>query len=220
MPVMDGLDDQSACLLDFTPNNGRLAAIDVSDTEIFEEYVWQELKDQGKRFGVGGYFEWREIYRRSRLFDGTDEAPRNVHLGVDIWAPAALPVYSPIDGKVHSIKDNAGFGNYGGTIVIEHRLTAATTLYCLYGHLGTSYIQTMNVGQAVSAGDKVGELGGHEENGHWPPHLHFQLMTDMQGNIGDFPGVCAMEERGKYAAICPNPNLLLRLETLANAESI
>jgi peptidoglycan LD-endopeptidase LytH len=42
-------------------------------------------------------------------------------------------------------------------------------------------------------------------NGDWPPHLHFQLITDMMGNTGDFPGVCLPEEKQAYKVLCPDP---------------
>ena len=212
-PVVEGLRDDKACALDFTPNNQRLAKVDVADTAVFEEFVWKEMDAQGATYGTGGYGEWREIYRRSSLFDGT-ETPRNIHLGVDIWASAGLAVYSPIEGKVHSFKNNEGFGNYGGTVVLKHHLPEGYALYSLYGHLGTGFIQTLESGKQVRAGEKVGDLGGYEENGHWPPHLHFQLMTDLEGNVGDYPGVCATEDRDHYLSVCPNPNLLLRLSCL------
>ena len=49
------------------------------------------------------------------------------------------------------------------------------------------------------------------ENGNWPPHLHFQIIEDMELKEGDYPGVCTSANREKYLANCPNPDLILTL---------
>jgi len=49
-------------------------------------------------------------------------------------------------------------------------------------------------------------LGKPDENGGWPPHLHFQLIRDMQGFVGDYPGVCAKQDLTFYANNCPDPS--------------
>jgi hypothetical protein len=53
------------------------------------------------------------------------------------------------------------------------------------------------------------------ENGNWPPHLHFQLIIDMQGMKGDYPGVCKFSERERYLANCPDADLLLNMMAFA-----
>ena len=58
---------------------------------------------------------------------------------------------------------------------------------------------------------------GHHENGHWPPHLHFQIILDMQLKEGDYPGVCKYSEREKYLANCPDPDLILQLNQYIKA---
>ena len=35
----------------------------------------------------------------------------------------------------------------------------------------------------------IARIGTTAENGGWPPHLHFQLITDLLDRHGDFPGV-------------------------------
>src|SRR5258708_1956966 len=49
------------------------------------------------------------------------------------------------------------------------------------------------------------------ENGGWPPHLHFQVITDLLDRGTDFPGVALAAERGIWAELSPSPNLLLRI---------
>ena len=50
-----------------------------------------------------------------------DDEPRRLHLGVDIWADAGTPVYVPLDGRIHSFRDNNHFGDYGPTVILQHR---------------------------------------------------------------------------------------------------
>ncbi len=61
----------------------------------------------------------------------------------------------------------------------------------------------------VKKGDVIAEFGIPFENGQWPPHLHFQIIKDMQGMKGDYPGVCAFSEREMYLANCPDGDLIL-----------
>jgi hypothetical protein len=60
-------------------------------------------------------------------------------------------------------------------------------------------------GMPVAAGDLLCHLGNSDENGGWPPHLHFQLIRDLQGYRGDYPGVCAKRDVAFYAENCPDP---------------
>lgn len=199
--------------LDFSPSNSDLENLDLSNTAAFDEYVSQQIKNSGSKYGIGGYLEHRAIYRRSTVFATTEADFRNIHLGVDLWTDAGAPVFSPMDGKIHSFQDNAGFGNYGATIILEHELDEKK-LYSLYGHLFLSDLDGIEIGQEIKSGELLAHVGPFPENGDWPPHLHFQLMWDMMGNVGDFPGVCSKRDVEKFQLICPDPNLILRSEVL------
>ncbi len=199
--------------LDFSPANLELEAVDLAQTPVFDRYVFDQLAKAEKSFGIGGYLENRAIYRRSGHFAVQDADFRDVHLGIDIWAQAGSPVFAPVDGMIYSLQDNPGFGNYGPTIILTHELNGKT-LFSLYGHLTLTDLSLHQVGESIKAGDLIGHLGPFPENGDWPPHLHFQLMWDMEGNTGDYPGVCSKRDRDNYAANCPDPNLILNCEVL------
>ncbi|GGK56886.1 peptidoglycan DD-metalloendopeptidase family protein [Rufibacter glacialis] len=194
--------------LDFTANNPQLLQAELRDTSQFEQFVAEMLAQKQARVGIGGYFENRVIYRRSEHFGGAGES-RSIHLGVDIWAPAGLPIYAPLAGTVHSFQDNATFGDYGPTLLLAHELEGIP-FYTLYGHLSRTSLAGLSVGMPVAAGAQIATMGPYPENGDWPPHLHFQLMTDLLGKSGDFPGVCAPSEERFYRQICLDPNVLLR----------
>jgi len=193
--------------LDFTSTNHELTLADLGDTERFSTWVSNKIARNDCRYGIGGYFEHRTIYARSTLFDAGDE-PRRLHLGIDIWAAAGTPVYAPLAGKVHSFKDNNNFGDYGPTIILEHNLDGLL-LYSLYGHLSRESLHNLYEGKVMEMNQVLGHFGDADENGQWPPHLHFQLMFDMESMKGDYPGVCRYSEMERYRANIPDPNLVL-----------
>src|SRR5471030_3283528 len=172
---------------DFTEANAELSAEEVADTPQFSKYINNKLLKNNAQYGIGGYMEHRTLYARSTHFD-TEGEPRRLHLGVDIWADAGAPVYSPLDATVHSFRDNNNFGDYGPTIILKHHLDGFE-LYSLFGHLSRKSLDDLVVGQSITTNQQIATLGNMTENGQWPPHLHFQLMLDMEGCKGDYPGV-------------------------------
>jgi len=201
-PAIDGL-----YTFDFTANNTELSVTDLINTDRFSAWVNQKLADGNYKYGIGGYMEHRTIYGRSELFSNAEE-PRRLHLGVDIWAAAGTPVYAPFNSKVHSFNDNNNFGDYGPTIILEHDLDGLV-LYSLYGHLNRESLKSLYTDKPVTKNEQIAVFGNATENGNWPPHLHFQLMFDMEGYRGDYPGVGRFSEREKLMSNIPDPNLVL-----------
>jgi peptidoglycan LD-endopeptidase LytH len=227
--------------LDLTANNKGLDDTIFSDTVIFSAYIEALRKKQNADFLIGGYNELRVIYNRSDLFnteqtvrsiDGPvavkevkmplpeelprlpgmelSPEPRRLHLGTDIWAPEGTPVYAFMGGMVHSFAFNNQYGDYGATIILSHQLEGIS-FYTLYGHLTLRDINYLNEGDYVVRAQEFAHFGGPNENGHWPPHLHFQVICDMELYDGDYPGVCRYSERKKYLDNCPDPDLILQL---------
>ena len=211
LPV--NLSSPDVCRLDFTSENPYLKEVDLQETAAFNELVQELLKKQNASIGIGGYLENRIIYRRSTLFDEVADK-RTVHLGIDIWMEAGTLVFAPLDGRVHSFRDNDNFSDYGPTIILEHEL-ADQKFYTLYGHLTKASLLTLKIGQAIKKGEIFTQIGPYPENGDWPPHLHFQLITNLLGMTGDFPGVCTVQQQAYFANICLNPNLILKSQVLA-----
>src|ERR1700743_3725956 len=102
---------------DLTIGNKELDAATIADTGKFSAWINEKLADNNCLFGFGGYMENRNIYAHSPLFNSGDVQRRH-HLGVDIWAKAGTAICSPLNGKVHSFKDNNSFGDYGPTIIL------------------------------------------------------------------------------------------------------
>ena len=185
--------------LDLSASNKELNPAIFGDIASFCAYIDQNL---GAKIGVGGYLEHRIIYEAHENFATTSEDFRNIHLGIDFWAAAGTPVFSVADGVVHSFQVNPGSGNYGPTIILHH---PSLGIYSLYGHLAYSDLDGLSVGMPITEGQLLCHLGKPTENGGWPPHLHFQLIRDMQGFQGDYPGVCSLRDMKYYANNCPDP---------------
>ncbi|GAB5416890.1 MAG: hypothetical protein Crog4KO_17570 [Crocinitomicaceae bacterium] len=195
--------------LDLSVSNPNIAAVTASSSTEWESYIQNHLNAHDKKVAFGGYLEKRNIYQRSEYFQSATNN-RNIHLGVDFWIAAETSVHAFFEGKVHSFQDNKNHGDYGPTIILEHQFEGAS-FFSLYGHLSRSSLKAITLGQQVKTGDKIAELGDTSVNGDYAPHLHFQLVLDLEGNHGDYPGVCTEAEVPRYAINCPDPLPLLDL---------
>ena len=195
--------------LDLSVNNEALHTFDLFSIEELQAYIDRELVENKSEVAIGGYAEDRMVYRKSTHFGEGDNA-RSIHLGVDIWLAANTAIQAPLDARVHSFQNNNNFGDYGPTILLEHELDGEV-FYTLYGHLTRSSIKTLEEGQIIKKGKVFTAVGNKDENGKWPPHLHFQLIREMGNQKGDFPGVASKKEKNKMLGICPDPNLILNL---------
>jgi len=197
--------------LDLTEDSAFLARFQPQTALDYELAINRYLQEHQAQVAWGGYLERRNLYRRSPLFQES-EHPRNIHLGIDLWAPSYTPVLAAWDGVVHSFAYNKNWGDYGPTIILEHR-HQQSVFYTLYGHLSLLSLEPWAEGQSVQARQVIGSLGTAEVNGDYAPHLHFQVILDLQGKKGDYPGVCSDAEVDFYKKNCPDPNLLLKINT-------
>lgn len=156
----------------------------------------------------GGYLEQRDIYDSFDLFKAQTSSRRNIHLGIDIWAPLNHEIFLPISGTVHSFKDNTEPGSYGPTIIVKHTINQVN-FYTLYGHLSKHSLKNLYEGKVMKSGEMLAYLGSSKENGGYAPHLHFQVIKEIGANFGDFPGVCSKHELEYYKQICPDPSFLI-----------
>ena len=172
----------------------------------FNRYIVRHLENHDADFGIGGYGETRPVYTTDDFANEGNAGPRwrSVHLGIDVWGAAGTPVFAPFDGRVHSCGTDPTSGGYGAVIILEHQ-EDGNTFFTLYGHLSADSLGSLGAGAPVQAGDEIARFGVPHENGGWPPHLHFQVMLDMLGYVGDFPGVAYPEEADFWLDLCPDP---------------
>jgi murein DD-endopeptidase MepM/ murein hydrolase activator NlpD len=154
-------------------------------------------------FGIGKYNEVRQNMYGSALFAGS----RNVHMGIDLSGYVDSPVNSFFDGEIYAFAYHASPDDYGYAVVIKYEIQS-TVLYALYGHLGAKSQKLWDNKKKVKRGECIGYLGAPEENGGWPPHLHFQLAWEAPVGA-DMPGVVSLEYRDDALAQYPDPRLVL-----------
>ena len=127
----------------------------------------------GKSFeGLGKNSKWGHRWGRK-------------HKGVDLSANAGTRVVSILDGKV--IKVGNFNDGYGGQVLIQHD-TPEGTYYSRYAHLRKWYVRQ---NQPVSAGEKIGESGGEQNDPNagrsTGPHLHFEILDKGMNDIDPAP---------------------------------
>jgi murein DD-endopeptidase MepM/ murein hydrolase activator NlpD len=197
--------------LDLSVTNEALQTVDVAASDKLGIYIDTHMVSNHAQVAFGGYLETRGIYNRSDYFNQQNpETERTIHLGLDLWIAAQTPIYTPLDGEVHSFQNNTNFGDYGPTIILKHMIEGFE-FYTLYGHLSLTSIQNIQVGDKFTKGAQIATLGDADVNGDYPPHLHFQIIKDIEDYTGDYPGVTSKKELEFYKENCPDPNLLLRL---------
>lgn len=204
--VLPSLTKQNTFELKLSDPNNVVAKINPTDADACWFAIENELKRLNKLAAFGGYGEKRTAYRVNTELFGNGEGERCIHIGTDLWMAAETPIYAPMDGIIHSFADNDGLGNYGPTIILAHQLEDET-FFTLFGHLTRTSLTNLTVGQKIGKGEPFAAIGSPHENGNWVPHLHYQFITDMMENSGDFPGVATEQEAEFYLNICPEPIL-------------
>ncbi|HJS01069.1 MAG TPA: peptidoglycan DD-metalloendopeptidase family protein [Flavobacterium sp.] len=185
--------------------------IDLTNSKSVEKYIAEKRALTASKIAFGGYLEKRNLYQRSFHFKNKESKERNIHIGIDLWAKEGTAVLCPLDGWLHSFKNNALLGDYGPTMILKHQLENEI-FYTLYGHLSLESIKNLKIGMLFTKGQKLGNLGNSTENGDYAPHLHFQIINDIAQYQGDYPGVCSESDLDFYLENCPNPNLLLKIK--------
>jgi len=208
--IDSGNSDEKYILLDLSATNTEIQKI--PDALAFENHIEEHLSANHAKVAYGGYNEKRTLYKRSELFDDAAFEKRDIHIGMDLWIKAGTAVLAAVDGKIHSFANNTGIGNYGPTIILEHQFENHI-FYTLYGHLSVESLQQLEIGQTFRQGEIIGTLGDYTVNGDYAPHLHFQIIKNIEGYFGDYPGVCALRNLEYYLENCPDPNLLLKINT-------
>ncbi len=196
--------------LDLSASNLELNQLNITDSSQFENYIDNLLAKNNSKVAYGGYNEIRSLYKRSTVFNDLNSEERNIHIGLDLWIKAGTPVLAALDGKVHSFQYNNNLGDYGPTIILQHQLEDHI-FYTLYGHLALKSIASLKAGDFFKKGQQLAVLGDNTVNGDYAPHLHFQIIKNIEDNSGDYPGVCSKSKLNYYLENCPDPNLLLKI---------
>ena len=172
--------------------------------DVFDFTRGYDPKRVRSEYGIGRYDEKRVGMYSAELFAASR---RDVHMGVDIGAPAGTEVFAFDDGSVFLFGDNTAPGDYGPTLVTRHTFEGRD-LYVLIGHLARRSLESKCVGVRFARGDVLGWVGVEEENGGWNPHVHVQLAWTPP-ETADLPGVVCEEDRDAARRRFPDPRLIL-----------
>ncbi|MFC1876225.1 aminotransferase class III-fold pyridoxal phosphate-dependent enzyme [Thermodesulfobacteriota bacterium] len=221
---LKGKKDRFEPLVDPAPGSGSSIVLDLSvesplinsiaiqnDAADISQAIFGQMRQKGAVIGIGCYDEPRAIYISDAYRQQCDQMPemRTIHMGIDLHMVPGSSIRAFYDGKVHSFNNNATTYDYGPTIILSHETGDGLTFYTLYGHLSPASLENLSVGQVITCGEKFAEIGETHVNGGWPPHLHFQIITDMLGETGNYKGVAPPSQRRVWMALSPDPNLIL-----------
>ncbi len=200
---------------EYTPLNLSVTNIDLKEQKLetahdYKVFIQNHLDKNKAKIAYGGYLERRNLYKRSTVFKNETTNERDIHIGLDLWMNEEASIFAALDGTIHSVQNNDALGDYGPTIILEHTIENFT-FHTLYGHLSLESLRDKNVGDTIQKGQQIAILGLPPINGDYAPHLHFQIIINMQGKKGDYPGVCNEKDVEFYKENCPDPNLLLKI---------
>ena len=107
------------------------------DTAALTAKILDRMRESGAPAAIGRYDEARLVYQSEAFRSSSGEHPewRTVHLAADLFLPAGSPVFSPMAGRVHSLRDNRARLDYGPTVILAHEPEDAPPFFTLYGHL-------------------------------------------------------------------------------------
>jgi murein DD-endopeptidase MepM/ murein hydrolase activator NlpD len=197
--------------LDLSVSNTELNNHKLETAADYEVFIQNHLDKNNAKIAFGGYLETRNLYKRSTVFKNENTEERNIHIGLDLWINKQASIHAALDGTIHSFQNNTALGDYGPTIILEHEINEFK-FYTLYGHLSEDSLFDKKIGQKVTQGEQIANLGLPPINGDYAPHLHFQIILDIEGKTGDYPGVCSENKLSFYKNNCPNPNVLLKIK--------
>jgi Ser/Thr protein kinase RdoA (MazF antagonist) len=160
--------------------------------------------------GPGGYLELRDWYTGDAFATADPAERRTVHMAVDVWQPAGEEVRAAFTGVVEGVEYRPDDRDFGGVVVLRHATPDGTPFFTLYGHLSRASAESLAAGDAVTAGQPIGMLGTEAENGGWPPHVHFQVLTTLLGMGTGVHGVAAPSQLGVWRSVCLDPGVVLR----------
>ncbi len=190
------------------------SSLETRDTDVLAQKLSGYMQVVHSPVGIGRYNEARIIHSRVEQHVESNDGPAwpTIHLGLDLFIAADSPVYAPLAGIVYSFGQSGDTLGSRATLVLEHTVAAGTlTFYTLYGNVSRAPVATLYKGMPIEQGAQIGRIGREPASDGLPPHLHFQLVTDMLDRQGHFPAYVLPDERDVWLSLCPDPNLVAGL---------
>ena len=152
---------------------------------------------------VGRYGEPRFL-APARRRDGGPGEPANVHLGVDLFAPAGTPVRAPLPGR------GEGTGVAGTDLVLLHEPAGGVPFRTLY----TGLTGAPDAGEEIEAGGRIGRIA---PSTGLPPHVRIQVTCAPVDGWTDVPPAAPGSEAALWQGLFPDPTPLLGAQDAVTA---
>ena len=151
-PVMGpDVDLSTALVFDLSVGSPDRALLGGSvDVDELSRDIFKQMETAKAHAGIGRYNEARQVYTADQFVMDFDEMPerRTIHLGLDVFLPAGSPVYAPLEGTIHSFRNNTQPLDYGPCIILEHAAEdTSLVFYTLYGHLSVESLAGLYEGK-------------------------------------------------------------------------
>jgi 4-aminobutyrate aminotransferase-like enzyme/Ser/Thr protein kinase RdoA (MazF antagonist) len=191
-------------------------SLETSDRASIAQKLLGRMQVAHSAVGIGRYNEARIIHTSIESHVKSNDGPvwPTIHLGLDLFMHGGSPVYTPLPGIVHSFVYDDETSGTGPTIVLQHTIAdGSLTFYTMYGNLKPASLAGIYNGMLVEQGTQIASIGDEPTSEGLPPHLHFQLVTDMLDRQGNFPAHALPGERDIWRSLSPNPNLVAGIPT-------
>ncbi|TDQ83019.1 hydroxylysine kinase /5-phosphonooxy-L-lysine phospho-lyase [Dongia mobilis] len=204
-PILDKpVARQVKALVPFGDPTHPIAIASARREPLVAEKLWAEIAGDAE-LGLGPWGEDRPVYTadgfRSKFRPGEW---RSLHVGLDFFLPAGSAVRTPLAGRVIDIYVTDLPLDYGHAILLEHEIRPGLAFCSLWGHLSAASAKAVKIGQVLAAGDVVGWMGRHDENGGWQSHVHLQLVTYRPTAAADVIGAGEARYRDVWAELFPS----------------
>ena len=200
-PVVEHDLAEGAAVFDLSIGSLALGDLgNLQDQRTLAGWLKNEMAAVSAKVGIGRYNEARPLYT-DRYRAGGEELPEwgTIHLGMDLFVGTDTAVFAPLTGHVHKVEPEA--------MVLVHNADGVP-FFTLYRHLIPS--PDLETGMILQKGDQLGQVTDRTER---PSHLHFQIVLDLLGWAGDFPGTAVPSQRDIWLSLCPDPHLILDITT-------
>lgn len=114
--------------------------------------------------GLGADGEKRSVYASARFADTASAERRMIHIGVEVVAPARIPVQAALAGVVDAVTCNADRLDDGHRLILSHA-GGGLRFHTHYSHLATTLPGLLSAGQQVIRRQTIADLGDWPENG-------------------------------------------------------
>lgn len=154
------------CTTPFEPNPDKIHFFWPAGGVIFQGFYGDKISGEVP----GMYYDEHD---QQKVFTG----PGRMHRAIDIVNSSGTKVTAAHDGIARRYDWN-GVHAYGNRVVLDHQ----NGFYTLYAHLRKITVQD---GQALRAGDALGEMGSTGNS--TGPHLHFEIRHNPSGDMTILP---------------------------------